>query len=122
MSALYKKKYGAWAGLPHGRAPDLTRCCVEVNSYIGRSSHFHQCNRKRGYGPEQAYCKQHDPVAVAARDAAAKEKYDKSHQARRIEWAGGRFLHVLRQIANGRNDPRAIAAEAIKDFPERTDP
>jgi hypothetical protein len=36
---------------------------------------------------------------------------------KRIEWAGPRFLAMLRLIAEGHNDARGLAAEAIKDFP-----
>ena len=122
MSTLYKKQYGDWAGLPQGYKPDLTRCCVEVTSYVGRWPKQNQCNRKRGHGPDEAYCKQHDPAAKAARDALLAAKANERHQQWRIEMAGKRFLVVLRQIANGHNDPRTIAAEVIKDFPERGTP
>jgi hypothetical protein len=32
------------------------------------------------------------------------------------EWAGLRFFEVLKQIANGHNDHRSLAVEAIRDF------
>ena len=36
---------------------DETRCIARV-PYEG-GWHFHQCTRKRGYGPDGKYCKQH---------------------------------------------------------------
>jgi hypothetical protein len=51
--------YGAWAGNPKGQAEAKDRCVYEVCTYIGNWPHFHQCNRKRGHGPNKEYCKQH---------------------------------------------------------------
>lgn len=49
------RTYGQWAGNPKGKREDKTRCIVEVwDNYIG-----HQCSRKRGYGIDGLYCKQH---------------------------------------------------------------
>lgn len=51
------RKYGVWAGRPQGIPEDTTRCIVEV--YHKRSFTTLQCNRKRGFGPDKLYCKQH---------------------------------------------------------------
>lgn len=51
--------YGAWAGLPKGHPEDKVRCVAEVATYMGNWPHFHQCFRKRGYGPKSEWCKQH---------------------------------------------------------------
>lgn len=56
-STEYKDRYGQWAGVPKGREPDFTRCAEEVHSTYGFI--HHQCSRKRGHGPDNAYCKQH---------------------------------------------------------------
>ena len=50
------RRYGQWAGDKIGKAEDKTRCIETVyNSFcIGR-----QCSRKRGYGENFLYCKQH---------------------------------------------------------------
>jgi hypothetical protein len=50
--------YGAWAGNPKGHAEDKTRCIEEV---WPRDSFMipYQCHKKRGYGPDGKYCKQH---------------------------------------------------------------
>ena len=41
-----------------GTKEDPKRCVEEV-PYGGSSVLFHQCLRKRGYGPKEEYCKQH---------------------------------------------------------------
>lgn len=106
----YRKTYG------RGKPPDLTRCCQEVQVYPGNWPSYHQCRRPRGHGPEQAYCKQHDPAAAETRRAAltarSKEKWDK----RRYELYGKQFFDALKQIADGHNDPRTLAKETIKPF------
>lgn len=52
------KRYGQWAGFPVGHPEDKMRCIEEVFSY-GRQFIPHQCQRKRGYGTDGLYCKQH---------------------------------------------------------------
>jgi len=51
-----KRRYGAWAGNPKGQPEDPEKCIVEVydQGLIPR-----QCSRKRGYGENGLYCKQH---------------------------------------------------------------
>lgn len=112
----YRERYGAWAGNPQGRAPDLTRCCEEVTTYVGRFPQHHQCGRKRGYGPDKAYCKQHDPEAVKARREASEAKYNAEFNKRRYQWHGRKFFDVLKIIADGHNDPRTLARETIDEF------
>ncbi|TMN46124.1 hypothetical protein, partial [Pseudoalteromonas piscicida] len=60
-----------------------------------------------------AYCKLHDPEAVALRQKETRTREDARYRKMRLEWAGPRFFEVLKQIADGHNDPRALAAEAI---------
>jgi len=112
---LYKTRYGAWAGSPQGSAPDFARCCEEVhdNSLGGL---FHQCGRKRGYGPDEAYCKQHVPDTVAARKAENYRKHQRKWNERRAEIYGATFLRALQQIADGHNDARELAKETIAAF------
>ena len=47
--------YGQWAGNEQGTKEVPTRCIQEV--WTGW--HSHQCDRKRGHGPDGLYCKQH---------------------------------------------------------------
>jgi len=113
ISSAHLKAYGAWAGNPNGWPADAEKCCVEVCHGIARHA---QCTRPRGHGPEQAYCKQHDPAAQAARDKAAREKYEKEMFAKRLEWGGPTFFMALCKIADGDNNPRQTAIDAIKGY------
>jgi hypothetical protein len=115
LSSLHQKRYGDWSGRPQGTPPDPDRCCVEVWPNE-RGPIPYQCQRKRGFGPEQAYCKQHDPDVVAARRAAADAKYKQEMKARSLQWGGPRFFRALKKIAEGHNDPRTLAQETIKDY------
>jgi hypothetical protein len=109
----YKAEYGDSIAR---RPPDLTRCCEEVTRYIGGWPHYGQCARKRGFGPDQAYCKQHDPEAAAKRRAEVEAREWARYNKSRLEWAGPRFFAVLEKIANGHNDPRSLAQEAIAPY------
>lgn len=55
-----KRRYGQWAGNEAGIAEDKIKCVAEVgwDEFITR-----QCQRKRGYGPNDLYCKQHAKTA-----------------------------------------------------------
>lgn len=114
----YLPKYGAWAGRPNGNAPDFNRCCEEVTRYIGNWPSSGQCVRKRGHGPGEQYCKQHDPEAVAARRAEADAKATKDFNARRFQYHGRTFYNALKQIAEGHNDARGLAQEVLATFEE----
>lgn len=114
-NALYKRRYAAWAGRPNGAAPDYERCCVEVFP-AERGANHHQCRKLRGFGPDEAYCKQHDPANVAAKQAAADEKYRLESNARRYGYYGRRFYDTLKLIAEGHNDARGLAADLINEF------
>jgi len=111
----YKKIYGAWAG-NSGHKPDFTRCCTEVTTYMGRWPSSHQCSRKRGHGPGKAYCRQHDPEVVKARQ----EKADRENRIRwnreRMKWHGPIFYKALEEIVAGHNDPRSLAKEVLNEF------
>jgi hypothetical protein len=50
--------YGAWAGMPNGIPEDETCCIVEVSTRE-RWASYHQCFRKRGFGIDGLFCKQH---------------------------------------------------------------
>jgi len=113
----YKAKYGAWAGRPNGSPPDFDLCCEEVTpNERGGFAHSHQCRRARGYGPDNAYCKQHDPEVAQKRYANAKARADAKWHVQRLEWAGPTFYAVLKQIADGHNDPRTLATKTIAPY------
>lgn len=65
MSAPDKDKngirhYGEWAGNPKGHKENPENCIEEIwpTGRWGATCRY-QCNRKRGYGPDGLYCKQH---------------------------------------------------------------
>jgi len=53
-----KQRYRQWAGSPEGTLEDPTRCIQEVWEQ-SRMIHAYQCLRKRGFGPDGLYCRQH---------------------------------------------------------------
>lgn len=114
INTRYPKSYGAWAGNTRGNAPDFNRCCESVSD--ARIFHHYQCSRKRGHGPDQAYCKTHDPEAVAAREKKSHDEYVIKHNKERYRWNGPAFYAALKQIAEGHNDARGLAQEVLKTF------
>jgi hypothetical protein len=50
--------YGQWAGDKKGVPEDKTRCIQEIWPSSGSWVPY-QCPRKRGYGKDGLYCKQH---------------------------------------------------------------
>lgn len=115
-SEHYPESYGAWAGNPEGMVPDLKRCCAVVYERETRWSRPHQCQKARGHGPDDAYCKQHDPAAEAARRAASNARYNEKHNRDRYQWYGREFFDILKTIADGHNDARGLAQETIDKF------
>lgn len=113
LTSLHKKQYGRWAGSPNGTPAYPERCCEEVYEN-GRWPLPRQCNKKRGHGPEGAYCKQHDPEVVAARRAKSRAKEEAAFNKRVLEWAGPAAVALLRKIAEGHNDPRTAAREFLE--------
>lgn len=118
INTRYPATYGKWAGRPQGAKPDYTRCCEEVTRYVGNWPQYGQCTRKRGHGPDQAYCKTHDPVAVAERHEAATKAYNEKYNKARYGYHGRHFYEILKQIAEGHNDARGLAQETIDKFHE----
>lgn len=101
------RRYGNWIGNPKGTKEDTSRCIASVFS----SYRFNQCSRKRGHGEGGLYCKQHDPVRIADKDAKQLAKW-------KIEWAASEkafekpkaFCKALEKIASGElNDPAGYA-------------
>jgi hypothetical protein len=58
---MKKRIYGKWAGEPKGTPENITRCVTSVYRSWGFISG--QCSRKRGFGPDGLYCKQHAALA-----------------------------------------------------------
>lgn len=114
LKAHYPKAYGMWAGLPNGHKPDYTRCCHGVqgpNSWYTET----QCTLRNGNGPDGAYCKVHDPAAVANREQASKDRYTKKRRDENLLFTR-KILRVLKAIEAGHNDPRALAKETLDHY------
>lgn len=52
-----KRRYGCWAGRPNGRGEDVM-CCIE-QIHRKHTTILGQCSKKRGFGPNGEFCKQH---------------------------------------------------------------
>lgn len=102
-------------GLNIARRPeDPSRCIVEVWGN-DRWPSSHQCVRKRGHGPGGVYCKQHDPDEVARRGAEAQRRWqERVDRETRPSRQRDAYRKALEQIAAGHNDPRSLAAAALK--------
>jgi hypothetical protein len=120
FKAHYRDSYG------HNRyaaKPDFARCAERV--YGGDAwSGAKQCSRKNGHGPDGAFCKQHDPEALAAkrvalaakraaRDAAWKQEWDKKRQESAF---AAESKDAIRAIAEGHNDPMTLAREILARY------
>ena len=57
---MKERIYNQWAGNEKGKKENLSKCIEKVWPPPGYISS--QCSRKRGYGPEGLYCKQHAKV------------------------------------------------------------
>jgi hypothetical protein len=120
QSSHYEDKYGAWAGFPAGHKPNFALCCEEVSDNSTRWPRYHQCSKKRGHGPDGAYCKQHDPEVVKARRAASDARGQEAWNKRLIESYGKTFYDALVKIADGHNDARGLAQETVARFKDRS--
>ena len=80
------------------------QCVAQVTSPDGwRRS---QCSRKGGHGPGGAYCKQHDPEAIAAKNAARDAKW-------RAEWDAA---DIARDNAKARDKFAAACIAYVRDI------
>jgi hypothetical protein len=98
------------------KRPDFARCADSVYSgSVWRGSK--QCSRKNGHGPDGAFCKQHDPVALAAKrveeDAAWKRELDQKHRESAFI---AESKDAIRAIAEGHNDPMTLAREILARY------
>ena len=117
-----------WADHRYDRAPDL-KCC-RASVYEGVSRNFYQCSRKATIfrcveGRDVGFCRQHDPEAVAARNAARNAAWKAESDARTARFyrekrereAVAACREAMQLIADGHNDPRTLAAETLALFP-----
>lgn len=104
-----KDGYGPWS-----EKPDFNRCCVSVADG-GRSVSSHQCKFKNGYGPDGAYCKTHSPKAQEERLQKPQSRFEAKLLEDNLRKVG-RALVALQAIADGANDPRQVALEALSHY------
>ena len=88
---------------------------------VFRGYRYYPCSRLGRYEHEgKFYCKQHYPPNVAARKAEQQKKSKKAltsyHEKVRRAEVAERFESVLRQIAEGHNDPRSLAQKILNEY------
>ena len=96
------------------------QCSVEITPYIGNwPQKPRNCRRKGTVEVDgEWYCAQHDPQAIVRKAEEREAEYQRKWRVRRIERYGPRFYAVLREIAEGHNDPRTLAIETLKEIDE----
>lgn len=109
-------------------SPDPARCCADVWPRDG-SWHSTQCLRKptaqaEVRGVTYGFCRQHHPDAVQAREKE-RERLDQAERAvweRKAQTAAAfkACRLALMEIRDGHNDPRILAAETLRLFPDQT--
>lgn len=117
-----------WSDHRWNRQPNLNFCRVSI--YDGTSRNFCQCSRKAMIfrcveGQDVGFCRQHDPEVVAVRNAARNAAWKAESDARNARYdrerrereAVAACRGAMQLIADGHNDPRALAAETLALFP-----
>lgn len=110
MNDEFKSQFQKGYGRLRRVLPDYDRCAAEVWDNFGSA----QCKRKSGHGPHGAWCKQHDPIAKAAkyekRRAEWRKKWDSEARMSKFRAA---CIDAVEKIAAGHNDPRGLAVAII---------
>ena len=60
------------------KIPEKPQFCIEKIHGGERFPSWHQCNRRRGHGPKNEYCKIHSPEIVKARSDARSKKFQEA--------------------------------------------
>jgi hypothetical protein len=98
------------------------RCAMEVNRPNGSWTFWTQCSGPAKFdrivdGQRVKVCHTHRPEVVQTREAAKKEREEKRHRQAMREWyRPGEYREALQKIADGDNDPRAVAREALQKW------
>lgn len=88
---------------------DPGRCIQQVRMQTNLPR-YHQCTRARTHGD---YCWQHAPEVVTVRQDARNRREGRKWQRELKRRYGPAFYAALEDIANGHNDPRGRAREAL---------
>lgn len=80
-----------------GASLGQSQCCAMVRGEGQWGGfHKHQCKKKPSIERDgKAYCKVHDPVARAEREAVSIEKYHAKQKAERPKWYAQALLELL---------------------------
>lgn len=79
-------RYNVWAGNPSGNPRDEVRCHQQVHE-AGRAGLSYQCRHKWIVEREgHRWCRQHDPKAIDAKNAALEQKYKAKNAADEFKW------------------------------------
>ncbi|HEV8434222.1 MAG TPA: hypothetical protein VGR95_12475 [Thermoanaerobaculia bacterium] len=89
--------------------------CAEEVQERGRAGTFYQCQRKAVTGPQNLFCKQHDPAAVAARAKASADKWDADMDRR----SKASDINALRRAAQLLKATQPGAALACRELAEK---
>ena len=87
----------------------MDRCKAMVSTPGLSFGGEHQCSRQ---AKRDGYCAQHHPDAKAERDRKGDEKFEARMRPIRLRAAA---LKAIQAIANGHNDPRALAQKVLAD-------
>jgi hypothetical protein len=104
-----RRSYAVWSGSPKGTPEDITRCVESVYDG-GRSMIPHQCYRKRGFGTDGLYCKQHDPDTVKKREQDRTARYNEQMAKQSRGWLAEELGKLLMDAGF---DTRAKVAELL---------
>lgn len=107
--------YGAWAGNPAGHKEDVSLCIESVHE-PGRGGMIHQCARKRGFGKDGLYCKQHDPEKCANARKARADKWDAEYavkDAERAVMAAAEQVYLSRCGAGWEAEQQRLVVEKL---------
>ena len=86
MSVPKNRRYGCWGGNRAGLAEDKDRCVESIWHNHSPGGYGDQCSRKRGYGPNGEFCKQHDPGAIAKKKADCERRWALDRKAEDERW------------------------------------
>lgn len=97
------------------------RCQKRVFRNDGILGTHGQCRRAVKKG-DSVWCGQHAPEAEAVRKTKRLKKFGEDSREYRLRRAAPGFLEALTQIADGCEDPRKVARDAVDAFDKRSLP